>query len=99
MVCCNASTRDVCPVPEAIRVRFLQNNRVRFGVLQILEAKIKSWISCSVGSVTVTVLSLVYCQYYCFCPELKFRLHVRTCFVVMLLHFELKLFGFSFLVK
>jgi hypothetical protein len=29
---CNASTRDVCPVPEAIRVRFLQNNRVRFGV-------------------------------------------------------------------
>jgi hypothetical protein len=32
MACCNASTRDVCPVPEAIRVRFLQNNRVRFGV-------------------------------------------------------------------
>jgi hypothetical protein len=34
MACCNASTRDVCPVQMS--PVFLQNNRVRFGVLQIL---------------------------------------------------------------
>jgi hypothetical protein len=54
MACCNASTRDVCPVPEAIRFRFCKTIVLDLVFLQILEAKIKSDF-CSVGSVTVTV--------------------------------------------
>jgi hypothetical protein len=40
-IVCKASTLDVCPVPEAISVPFLQNNRVRFCVFTNL-SKIKS---------------------------------------------------------
>ena len=54
---CNASTRDVCPVPDASNCCPLAKIIVLdFVCLQILEAKIKSSISEGEGSFFVTVL-------------------------------------------
>ena len=56
VACFNASTLEVCPVPEAHSCLFFANTIVLDLVcLQIFEAKIKSSISSFDGTVVVTV--------------------------------------------
>ena len=57
MACCKASTRDVCPVPEASNCLFFASTMVFDLVcLQILEANNRSSISVVLGANCVTVL-------------------------------------------